>query len=84
MRQPCADADVPSAAHEPHAPLMVHDGIAGMRAYLSTGVSTLVAIMAAHRIIASEVTAKPAALPNEVDRISAALATGRATGEWRG
>jgi hypothetical protein len=27
---------------------MVHDGITGVRTYLSTGVSTLVAIMAAH------------------------------------
>jgi hypothetical protein len=63
---------------------MVHDGIAGMRTFLSLGVPTLVAIMAAHRIAAREVTAKPAALQNEIDRISAALATGRATGEWRG
>jgi hypothetical protein len=41
------------------------------------GVSTLVAIMAAHRIAASEVTGKPAALQNEIDRISAALMMGR-------
>jgi len=83
MGQPCAD-DAPSAAREPRAPLMVHDGIAGIRACLSTGVSTLVAIMAAHRIAAREVTAKPAAPQNNVDRISAALTEDRAAGEWRG
>jgi hypothetical protein len=37
---------------------MVHDSIAGMRTYLSMDVSTLVAVMAAHRIAASEVTGK--------------------------
>jgi hypothetical protein len=37
-----------SAPHERRALLMVHDGITGVRTYLSTGVSTLVAIMAAH------------------------------------
>jgi hypothetical protein len=54
-----------------------------MRTYLSMGVPTLVAIMAAHRIAAIEATAKPAALQDEIDRIGAALTKGRAIGEWR-
>jgi hypothetical protein len=73
-----------SAPGEPHALLMVHDSIAGMRTYLSVGVSTLVAVMVAHRIAASKVTRKPAALQNEIDRIRAALTTRRSAGEWRG
>jgi hypothetical protein len=81
MRQPCADTDVLSASRQPRAPVMVYDGIAGIRTYLSAGVSTLVAIMAAHRIAGSDVTAKPAALQNDIDRISAALTTDQATGE---
>jgi hypothetical protein len=60
---------------------MVHDSIAGMRTYLSMGVSTLVAVMAAHRTAASKVTGKPTALQNEIDRISAALTADRSAGE---
>jgi hypothetical protein len=55
-----------------------------MRTYRSMGVSTLVAVMAAHRIAASRATAKPVALGSEIDRISAALTTDRSAGEWRG
>jgi hypothetical protein len=70
-----------SAPGEPRARLMVHDSIAGMRTYLSMGVSTLVAVMAAHRTAASKVTGKPTALQNEIDRISAALTADRSAGE---
>jgi hypothetical protein len=66
-----------SAPNETRDPLMVHDGVTGMRTYLSTGVSTLAAIMAAHRITASEITGKPPALQNEIDRITVALTTGQ-------
>jgi hypothetical protein len=57
--------------HQPS--LLVHAGIVGMQTYLSTGVSLLVAIMAAHRTAASQVTAEPAALQGKIDQISAAL-----------
>jgi hypothetical protein len=45
-----------------------------MRTYFSMGVSTLVAIMAAHRIAAHEVTTKPAALQCEIHWIARLLA----------
>ena len=47
-----------------------------MQTYLSTAVSLLVAIMAAHRTAASQVTTNPAALQGEIDQISAALNEG--------
>jgi hypothetical protein len=84
MHQPCAADKSLSATGEPCAPLVVHDSIGGMRTYLSMGVSTLVAGMAAHRIAASIVTEKPVALQNEIDRISAALRADWPAGEWRG
>lgn len=65
-----------SAPREPQASLMVHAGMTGMQTYLSTGVSMLVAIMAAHRMAARQVTAKPTALQGEIHRISAALNEG--------
>ena len=55
---------------EHQASLLVHAGITGMQTYLTTGVSLLVAIMAAHRTAASQVTAKPAALQGEISRVS--------------
>src|SRR3974390_175095 len=68
MREPFAAVEPFSAQRERAAPFLVHEGGAGMRAYFSTGVSTLVAIMAAHRIAAHEMTAKPAALQSEIHR----------------
>ena len=47
-----------------------------MQTYLSTGVSLLVAVMAANRTAASQVTTKPAALQGKIDQISAALTEG--------
>jgi hypothetical protein len=78
MRKPCGADGVRSALREPCAPLPVHEGVAGMRTYLSTGVLTLVAIMAAHRIAAHEMPATPAALQNKIDRVSSALWADRA------
>jgi hypothetical protein len=83
MRQPWAAEEVLSSPREPCAPLLVHEGVAGMRTYLSTGVSTLVAIMAAHRIAAHAMTGTPVALQNEIDRVNAALAADRAARGFR-
>jgi hypothetical protein len=51
-------------------------GSPGVQTYLSTGVSLLAAIMAAHRTAASQLTAEPAALQGKIDQISAALIEG--------
>ncbi len=52
MRKLCAVDAILSASREPCGPLLVHEGAAGMRTYSSAGVTTLLAIMAAHRIAA--------------------------------
>jgi hypothetical protein len=44
-----------------------------MRTYFSAGVSTLVAIMAAHRIAAHEVTTTSTKLQTEINRIDVVL-----------
>jgi hypothetical protein len=70
-------ADRPSIPRE-RLPLLVYEGANGMRAYLAVGVSTLAAIMAAHRLAAHGPTARSTARPYEIASTTLAPAADRA------